>query len=134
MSARRQPWRYLWALPNTTLGLVLGVLSFQRPRLDRGVVVFDRARRGFLWVFSKTPWSAITYGHVILATRTLEGTLRAHERAHVRQYEALGPLFLPVYLGIFAVRGYRRHPMELAASRAALEAGPRPAEPSGERA
>ena len=121
---RRAAWRYVWVLPNTVLGLALGALSFQRPRLDDGVAVFDRAVRGFLWLFSKSKWKAITYGHVILSARPLEGRLRAHERAHVRQYEILGPLFLPVYLVIFAVRGYRRHPMEVAASRAATPAGP----------
>ena len=126
----RAPWRYLWALPNTVLGLVLGGLSFQRPRLDDGVIVFDRAARGFLWVFSKSKWRAITYGHVILSTRRLEGRLRSHELHHVRQYEALGPLFLPLYLAVFAVRGYKKHPLEVAASRAAaLEV--RPAGPSG---
>lgn len=124
----RAVWRYLWALPNTALGLVLGGLSFQRPRIVEGVVVFDGKVRGFLWAFSKSRWRAITYGHVVLSSRPLEGRLRAHELAHVRQYELLGPLFLPVYLAIFAVRGYRRHPMEVAASRAASV---KPAGPSG---
>lgn len=110
---------YLWALPNTALGLVLGTLSFQVPRAERGVVMFDRAERGFLWLFGRTGRTAITFGHVILSLRRLEGRLLNHELAHVRQYEALGPLFIPVYLALFVVRGYRRHPLELAAARAA---------------
>jgi len=42
---------------------------------------------------------AITLGHIVIGrnARSLEAT-RAHERAHVRQYEFWGPLFLPAYL------------------------------------
>jgi hypothetical protein len=121
---------YVWALPNTLLGLLLGVLSFQRPRLDAGVVVFDRARRGFLWVFARTRWRAITLGHVVLATRRLEGRLRAHEFAHVRQHARLGLLFLPSYLALHLFTGYRQNPFESAALHAedgeAATRAPRP--------
>jgi hypothetical protein len=108
---------YVWALPNTLLGLFLGLLSFQRPRIDRGVLVFDRARRGFLWAFGKSRWRAITLGHVVLATRRLEGRLRAHERTHVRQHARLGPLFLPSYLALHVFTGYTKNPFEAAAAR-----------------
>ncbi|HEX6263329.1 MAG TPA: hypothetical protein VF097_10835 [Actinomycetota bacterium] len=115
----------VWTLPNTLIGLLLGALSFQRPRLDEGVVVFDRGPRGFLWLFGKlSRYSAITFGHVVLSVRAVEGSLRRHERHHVAQYEVLGPLFLPTYLGLFAVKGYRGHPFEVEASEAAKRAGP----------
>lgn len=114
-----------WTAPNTLIGLLLGALSFQRPRIDEGVVVFDRSPRGFLWIFGKmSRYSAITFGHVVLSTRRVEGALRRHERHHVQQYEVLGPLFLPTYLGLFLVRGYRRHPFEEEAAEAARRAGP----------
>jgi hypothetical protein len=106
---------YVWALPNTLLGLLLGLLSFQRPRFHRGVVVFDRARRGFLWAFGRTRWRAITLGHVVLATRPLEGPLLHHELAHVRQHARLGPLFLPSYLALHVFTGYGKNPFETAA-------------------
>jgi hypothetical protein len=109
---------YVWALPNTVLGLLLGLMSFQLPRLDGGVVVFDRARRGFLWAFGRSRWRAITLGHVVLATRRLEGHLRAHELAHVRQHARLGPLFLPSYLALHMFTGYKQNPFEMAAMRA----------------
>jgi hypothetical protein len=109
---------YVWALPNTFLGLLLGVLSFQRPRLDQGVVVFDRAPRGFLWAFGKSRWRAITLGHVVLATRRLEGRLRDHELTHVRQHARLGPLFLPSYLALHVFTGYKQNPFEMAAMKA----------------
>ncbi len=43
--------------------------------------------------------SAVTLGHVVLGVdrHALRWT-RAHERIHVRQYEAWGPLFIPAYL------------------------------------
>jgi hypothetical protein len=108
---------YVWALPNTLLGLVLGLLSFQRPRLDGEVIVFDRARRGFLWAFGRRGWRAITLGHVVLATRRLEGSLRKHELTHVRQQARLGPLFLPSYLALHVFTGYEKNPFETAATR-----------------
>lgn len=115
----------IWTLPNTLLGLLLGALSFQRPRLDEGVIVFDGAARGFLWLFNRlSRYSAITFGHVVLSVRRVEGSLRRHERHHVAQYEILGPLFLPTYLGLFLVRGYRSHPLEEEAAEAARRAGP----------
>jgi hypothetical protein len=108
---------YVWAFPNTLLGLLLGALSFQRPRLEQGVVVFDRARRGFLWAFGRSGWRAITLGHVVLATRRLEGRLLNHELTHVRQHARLGPLFLPSYLALHVFTGYKKNPFETAAIR-----------------
>ncbi len=111
---------YLWTLPNTVLGLALGALTFQRPRVDLGVVLFDRAGpRGAAGLIRLFGYSATTLGTVIVAAEPMQGELLAHELHHVRQYRALGPLFLPVYGLLFLRYGYRRHPMELAAVRAA---------------
>jgi hypothetical protein len=42
---------------------------------------------------------ALTLGHVVLGyNENLLSAYRRHEHAHVKQYEMLGPLFLPVYL------------------------------------
>jgi hypothetical protein len=117
MTGLRNAWRYLWALPNTLLGLLLGLLSFRLPRLDGGIVVFQGPPRGFLWMVKRMRHEAITFGHVVLSAVPLRGHLRRHELAHVGQYERLGPAFIPVYMGLWLVRGYRRHPLELAAIR-----------------
>lgn len=117
MSRPRHLWRYLWALPNTLLGLLLGLLSFRLPRADEGILLFEGPARGFLWVLSRMRREAVTFGHVVLSAVPLRGALRRHEMAHVRQYERWGPAFIPVYLGLWLVRGYRRHPLELAAIR-----------------
>lgn len=69
--------------------------------------------------------SAITLGHVVVARdeRSMQ-RCRVHERAHVRQYERWGPLFLPAYFAAGAVvflRGkhpYTDNPFEIEARRA----------------
>jgi hypothetical protein len=109
---------FVWTLPNTLLGLVLGLLTFQRPRLEGGLVVFDRRPRGLTWMLPRLGRAAMTVGFVIVSAVPVEGRLLAHERHHVRQYMAWGPLFIPVYLVLAVPFGYRRHPMERAAERA----------------
>lgn len=106
---------YVWASPNTVLGVLLGLLSFQRPRLEHGVLFFDDGARGFTAVLRLFRRVAITFGHVVLADRQVEGRLSAHERHHVWQYERLGPLYLPIYLLVWMFTGYRNHPFEMAA-------------------
>ncbi len=102
-----------WTVPNTALGLLLGLVA-----LPFGARMhFSRRERAF--VFAHWPWGpggAITFGNCILHTGasldlrcdTYEHragwcvhppvVLGDHERAHVYQYMALGPLFLPLYL------------------------------------
>lgn len=112
---------FAWTFPNTVLGLVLGALTFQLPRLHGGAVVFDREARGLTKAMRAANRSAMTIGFVIVSGVPVQGKLLAHERHHVRQYMAWGPLFIPVYLLLAIAYGYRRHPMERAARRAAGE-------------
>jgi hypothetical protein len=77
--------RFVWTLPNTELGLVLGLLTFQAPRTDDRLVMFDRRPRGITWWMPRLGRSAMTVGQVILSSRPLSGRLLAHERHHVRQ-------------------------------------------------
>jgi hypothetical protein len=108
---------YVWTLPNTVLGLVLGAFSFRLPRVVAGVLAFEGSS-GSLWIVRKFRRSAVTYGHVVLSTGPLRGRLLAHELHHVRQYERLGILYIPLYVLIWVFTGYRRHPFEAAARRA----------------
>ena len=112
---------FVWTSPNTVIGLILGLFTFQRPRLAHGAVLFDRAPRGLTALMLRANRVAMTIGFVIVSARPLEGVLLAHERQHVRQYEVWGPLFIPVYLVLAIGYGYRRHPMEIRAQRAAGE-------------
>jgi hypothetical protein len=112
---------FVWTLPNTVLGLVLGSLTFQFPRVQGGVVIFDRSARGLTWLMPRMHRSAMTIGEVIISAEPVAGALLAHEMHHVRQYRTLGPFFIPLYFLLAAGFGYRRHPMERAARRAAGE-------------
>lgn len=112
---------FAWTIPNTVLGLVLGVLTFQLPRLHGGAIVFDGTPRGLTRAMRASNRAAMTVGFVILSGVPVEGRLLAHERHHIRQYMAWGPFFIPVYLLLAIPFGYRRHPMERAARRAAGE-------------
>ena len=112
---------FVWAMPNTLLGLVIGALTFQAPRIHGGAIVFDRGPRGVTWLLRAMNRTAMTLGFVIVSAAPVEGRLLAHERHHVRQSMLWGPLFVPVYLALAIPFGYRRHPMERAARRAAGE-------------
>jgi hypothetical protein len=114
---------YAWTSPNTLLGVILALFSLQGPRVVGGVLVFDtEPPRGFLWLLRKVfRKAAITYGHTVLSAVPLEGRLLTHELHHVRQYERLGPLYIPIYVLIWVFMGYRRHPFERAARLAEVE-------------
>lgn len=112
---------FVWTLPNTLLGLAIGGLTFQAPRVHGGALVFDRGPRGVSWMLQRMDRVAMTVGFVIVSAVPVEGSLLVHERHHIRQYMEWGPLFIPVYLLLALGFGYRRHPMERAARRAAGE-------------
>jgi hypothetical protein len=97
-------WRYLWASPNTLLGLFIAAiacLTGGSVAITRGVV---EAHGGFATTFLRRgvpligSAAAMTLGHVILGQNVdcLERA-RDHEHVHVAQYEKWGPLFLLLY-------------------------------------
>jgi hypothetical protein len=112
---------FVWTLPNTLIGLILGLLTFQRPRAADGALIFDRVPRGVTWLLPRLRRGAMTVGFVVLSSEPVRGALLVHERHHIRQYMAWGPLFIPAYLALAIPFGYRRHPFERAARRAAGE-------------
>ena len=95
--------RYLWASPNTAIGLSLATLA----RLTGGKVrvvdgVVEACGGTLAPLLRAVPIRggarAMTIGHVVIGRdrEALDDT-RDHERVHVRQYERWGPLFLPAY-------------------------------------
>ena len=107
--------RYLWPLPVTLLGmLVASIARGSGGALQRVDGVLESAGGWPAWVLRRGfPFSgsvaAITLGHVVLGV-SLEAltATRAHERAHVRQFERWGVLLLVLYpfAGLLAwVRG-----------------------------
>jgi hypothetical protein len=120
----------LWALPMTIAGLMAGLAALSsgaKVRRSDAALVFNRVPFG--------PGGALTLGNVILHTgeslddSALTYACRAHggnvcvrlgdhERAHVYQYMALGPLFLPLYFICGGIS--HRNRFEQAADRYAL--------------
>jgi hypothetical protein len=105
---------YAWAAPATLLGLLLGACAYARAtryRREAGVLEVSGPRVA-RWL--SYPWygggqfAAITLGHVVLArSEEAHARCRAHERAHVRQYERWGVFLLPAYLIAGAVAKLR---------------------------
>jgi hypothetical protein len=95
--------RVLWAAPCTLLGAVLAapvlLTGGSAKRVGRAVEIsIYPAKCPAGTVLRHLPFSAITLGHIIIAISGDEmARLRAHEHAHVRQYERLGPFFLLAY-------------------------------------
>ncbi len=96
--------RYLWALPNTLIGLVFCAVA----RVSGGeVAVVDgvvEAHGGWTRAalrpnpFMRNGIAAITFGHVVIGADAFQlQRTRVHERVHVRQYGTFGPFFLPLY-------------------------------------
>lgn len=108
----------LWASPLTVVGLALALVAGARPRFDARLGcllvtgVGGPSRRALAFVGA----DANTVGQLVIARaeRPSEALLE-HEAVHVRQAERLGPLLLPLYVGLAALRGYRANPLERAA-------------------
>ncbi|MBM3162321.1 MAG: hypothetical protein FJZ79_03155 [Chlorobi bacterium] len=96
--------RYLWAFPNTALGLLFFLPAFvSGGRIRRIDGVLEISGRTTAWVLRRVPFAgsavALTLGHVVLAADDeVHERWRGHERIHVRQYERWGPFFIPAYL------------------------------------
>lgn len=94
---------WLWASPNTAIGLAAGSLALLlggNLRFVEGAIEISGGRLSRLigGLVPRPLEAAITLGHVILG---LNGewldVVRKHEQVHVRQYERWGPFFLPAY-------------------------------------
>ena len=102
----------LWSLPNTMLGLAFAALSLAVLRPRAGVLVGE-SNRGLAYLFlTRRGFGAITFGRVVISAVPITPRLLAHESHHARQYEVLGPFFLPVYLWLHARNGYVANPLE----------------------
>jgi hypothetical protein len=100
------PWgwlRTIWTGPTNLIGHLAGLLvSARRPRRVRGPAASAwlyaiRPGLGLDWVV------AVTLGHVILYRPGMfDGRVGrlvlAHELAHTRQHDWLGPLYLPLHI------------------------------------
>ena len=69
---------FIWTLPNTLIGLVLGLLTFQVPRVADGALIFDRVPRVLTWLMPRLHRAAMTVGFVIVSAEPVTGRLLAH--------------------------------------------------------
>jgi hypothetical protein len=97
-------FRYLWALPNTLIGLLLlpfVVITNGRWQIVDGVLELHGTLVAFILAhLVPIPGgaAAMTLGHVVLGRDAKALDLcRTHERVHVRQCERWGPAFIPAY-------------------------------------
>ena len=95
---------YLWALPATLLGLLVVLIARSSGGVWQRVDGVLEAAGGWpAWVLRRGfPFSgsvaAITLGHVVVGASLADlAATRAHERAHVRQFERWGALLLVLY-------------------------------------
>ena len=102
--AARDLVRYLWASPNTLLGLGFAALAVAGGELRVVGGVLEAHGPLLRWILThlvplRGGALAVTLGHVVVAcdARALDET-RDHERAHVAQCERWGPAFVPAYL------------------------------------
>lgn len=113
---------YAWASPATLGGLLVGLLSGGTPSVRDGVLVFSGVRGLVGGLLRRGGFTATTLGHVVIAAADPSPVLMAHELAHTRQAERLGPFTGPLYWMLLARYGYARHPMERAARIAGRQA------------
>jgi hypothetical protein len=112
----------VWSLPNTLIGLGFALLSLTVPKPGSGLLVAV-SNRGLAHVFlTRRGFGAITFGRVVVSAVPLTPRLLVHESHHARQYEVLGPFFLPIYLWLHARRGYVANPLELEAEACTAQA------------
>ena len=110
---------YAWAAPVTFAGVLLGLAGRRLPTVREGVLVFADAGGPAGWLLRRRGFTATALGHAVIARERPSPALFAHELMHVRQAERLGVVFGPAYIGLLARYGYRSHPLERAARRAA---------------
>ncbi len=107
----------LWSLPDTLVGLGFAAVSVAVPRPSNGLLVAV-TDRGLAHLFlSRRGFGAITFGRVVVTTTPLTERTRMHEEHHAKQYEVLGPFFLPLYLWLHTRQGYASNSLEQEAVR-----------------
>ena len=107
--------RYVWAAPCTAVGLCLVAPAFlfgaTARVVDGAIEVALSAFKSSNFLLGALPFNAITFGHVVIATsQTGLDRLRAHEQAHVTQYERWGVFFFVAYpaASLWQLLRYRR--------------------------
>lgn len=114
---------WAWTSINTALGLIYGALGAVAAVINDVTFSVSYGNNAVQFVGGSLPFTrnsrAITLGNTV-HYRNGESPeddceLREHERHHVRQYQRLGPFFIPIYITVWVFTSYWDHPMEKAA-------------------
>lgn len=99
----------IWALPNTLLGLVVGLLGFC---IAPGVVEIRLGHNAVCFYghpFLRGPARGLTLGNVILfqekRSPDVDSRIGEHEKQHTLQAEVLGIFYLPLHILFLAICG-----------------------------
>jgi hypothetical protein len=111
----------LFGAPNTLIGLGFALLSGALPRPRAGLLIAESNRGLAYWFLSRRGFGAITFGRVVVSAIPITPDLLVHESHHARQYEVLGPFYLPLYLLLHARYGYAHNPLEQEAAACARQ-------------
>lgn len=112
----------VWAAPLTAVGFLAAAVSGTRPEWhdELGCWVATGIGGPLGWALRRLGVNASTVGQVVLSRdRRPSPLLLAHEAAHARQAERLGPLLPLLYFWWGARHGYRDNPLERSARLAA---------------
>lgn len=112
----------VFGLPNSLIGLGFAMLSGAFPRWRDGLLVAESNRGLAYWFLTRRGFGAITFGRVVVSAIPVTADLLMHESHHARQYEVLGPFYLPVYLWLHRQHGYAANPLEQEAAACAAAA------------
>ncbi len=117
---------WVWTAVNTVLGLIYGALGAVAASITDVTFSVSYGNNAVQFEGGSLPFTrgarAITIGntvHYAEGETPEECELRVHEGHHVRQYQRLGPLFIPIYITVAVFTRYWDHPMEEAARREA---------------
>jgi hypothetical protein len=102
----------LFGLPNSLIGLGFALLSGAVPKPRAGLLIAESNRGLAYWFLTRRGFGAITFGRVVVSAIPVTADLLMHESHHARQYEILGPFYLPVYLWLHRKYGYAANPLE----------------------
>lgn len=91
--------KYLWASPNTALGLSFGALGLLTGgSVNRFGPVLEFHGGVVTWYMKLIRKAGMTLGYVVVGPDEYSlAAARAHELVHVEQYGRWGPFFLPAY-------------------------------------
>jgi hypothetical protein len=111
--------KYIWASPVIAVGLLAALVSlmFGEPMHWRDGALTIHAGGPLGRRMKARGWGGFTLGITVFLWSWEDPRIEYHERVHVRQVLAWGPLFPLIYFVSLAIHGYRKNVFESEAYR-----------------